>query len=47
MAIGRRLLGLEDVLSLGNAGLTHDRDVWVFDFDFGGRDPVLGIERLA
>jgi putative glutathione S-transferase len=42
----RRLLGLEDVLSLGLAGPTHDERSWTFDLDPGGRDPVLGIERL-
>ena len=42
----RRLLGLEDVLSMGIAGPTHDERSWTFDLDPGGRDPVLGIERL-
>jgi putative glutathione S-transferase len=42
----RRLLGLEDVLSMGLAGPTHDERSWTFDLDEGGRDPVLGIERL-
>nr|MDT0660101.1 glutathione S-transferase C-terminal domain-containing protein [Micromonospora sp. DSM 115978] len=44
--IVRRLLGLEDVLSMAIAGPTHDRRSWTFDLDPGGRDPVLGIERL-
>src|SRR5687768_18338278 len=44
--IVRRLLGLEDVLSMGLAGPTHDARSWTFDLDPGGRDPVLGIERL-
>jgi putative glutathione S-transferase len=44
--IVRRLLGLEDVLSLGTPGPTHDKRSWTFDRDPGGRDPVLGIERL-
>jgi putative glutathione S-transferase len=44
--IVRRLLGLEDVLSLAIAGPTHDVRSWTFDLDPGGRDPVLGIERL-
>ncbi len=44
--IVRRLLGLEDVLSMGVAGPTHDARSWTFDLDPGGRDPVLGIERL-
>lgn len=45
-AIVRRLLGLEDVISLGLAGPTHDQRSWTFDLDPGGVDPVLGIERL-
>jgi putative glutathione S-transferase len=44
--IVRRLLGLEDVLSMAVAGPVHDRRSWTFDLDPGGRDPVLGIERL-
>jgi putative glutathione S-transferase len=42
----RRLLGLEPVLSMAIAGPTHDARSWTFDLDPGGRDPVLGIERL-
>ena len=44
--IVRRLLGLENVLSMGVAGPTHDERSWTFDLDPGGVDPVLGIERL-
>lgn len=44
--IVRRLLGLEPALSMGIAGPTHDARSWTFDLDPGGRDPVLGIERL-
>ncbi len=44
--IVRRLLGLEDALSMGIAGPTHDARSWTFDLDPGGVDPVLGIERL-
>lgn len=44
--IVRNLLGLEDVISLGMPGPTHDARSWTFDLDPGGRDPVLGIERL-
>ncbi|WP_435591060.1 glutathione S-transferase family protein [Nocardia sp. bgisy118] len=44
--IVRRLLGLEDVLSLGLCGPTHDKLSWTFDLDPGGVDPVLGIPRL-
>ncbi len=44
--IVRRLLGLEDVLSMGVCGPTHDERSWTFDLDPGEVDPVLGIERL-
>jgi len=44
--IVRRLLGLEEALSMGICGPTHDEHSWTFDLDPGGRDPVLGIERL-
>ncbi|WP_028659809.1 glutathione S-transferase C-terminal domain-containing protein [Nocardioides insulae] len=44
--IVRQLLGLEDVLSLGTPGPTHDQRSWTFDLDPGGLDPMLGIERL-
>jgi putative glutathione S-transferase len=44
--IVRRLLGLESVISMGICGPTHDERSWTFDLDPGGRDPVLGIERL-
>ena len=44
--IVRRLLGLESVISLGLAAPTHDARSWNFGLDPGGRDPVLGIERL-
>src|SRR5699024_4625337 len=42
----RKLLGLEDVISVALAGPTHDARSWTFDLDPGGVDPVLGIERL-
>ena len=42
----RKLLGLEDVLSMAVAGPVHDQDSWTFDLDPGGVDPVLGIPRL-
>jgi putative glutathione S-transferase len=42
----RRVLGLEDALPMAIAGPTHDARSWTFDLDPGGRDPVLGIERL-
>jgi putative glutathione S-transferase len=44
--IVHRLLGLDDVLSVGRPGPTHDQRSWTFDRDPGGRDPVLGVERL-
>lgn len=44
--IVRDLLGLQDVLSVGLPGPTHDARSWTFDLDPGGVDPVLGIERL-
>ena len=44
--ITRRLLGLENSISLALAGPTHDKNSWTFDLDPGGVDPVLGIERL-
>ncbi|MFV8395264.1 glutathione S-transferase family protein [Corynebacterium hindlerae] len=44
--ISRRLLGLEDVISLSLAAPTHDVRSWNYDLDPGGVDPVLGIRRL-
>ena len=44
--IVRRLLGLEDVLSLGLAAPTHGEESWNFDLDPDGRDPELGIHLL-
>lgn len=44
--IVRRLLGLEDAISMGVAGPTHDARSWTFDLDPDGLDPVLGIPRL-
>jgi putative glutathione S-transferase len=44
--IVRRLLGLEDALSMGVCGPTHDQRSWTFDLDPGGVDPVLGIPRI-
>lgn len=44
--IVRRLLGLEDAMSMGLAGPLHDVRSWRFELDSAGRDPVLGIERL-
>ncbi|KJC65478.1 glutathione S-transferase family protein [Agreia bicolorata] len=44
--ISRRLLGLENVISLGIAGPVHDKRSWSFDLDPDGLDPVLRIPRL-
>jgi putative glutathione S-transferase len=44
--IVRRLLGLEDAISMGVTSPTHDERSWNFALDPHGRDPVLGIERL-
>ncbi|MGW7452947.1 glutathione S-transferase family protein [Streptomyces sp. NPDC054787] len=44
--IVRRLLGLESALGMAVAGPEHDERSWSFHLDPGGRDPVLGIERL-
>ena len=44
--IVRRLLGLEDALSMGVCGPVHDARSWTFDLDPGGVDPVLGIPRI-
>jgi putative glutathione S-transferase len=46
-AIGRRLLGLEPVISMGIAGPLHDERSWRFHLDPDNRDPVLGIEYLG
>ena len=42
----RQLLGLQDVISLGLCGPTHDKNWWTFDLDPGSVDPVLGITRI-
>ena len=44
--IARRLLGLEQTISLGLCGPVHDSRSWSFDLDPGGVDPVLGYERV-
>ena len=44
--IVRRLLGLEEALSIGFCGPTHDQRSWTFDLDPDGLDPVLRIPRL-
>ncbi|MCR1783260.1 glutathione S-transferase C-terminal domain-containing protein [Nocardioides carbamazepini] len=44
--IVRSLLGLEEVISMGLTGPTHDERSWTFDLDPGGVDPVLGYERI-
>ena len=44
--IVRRLLGLEDAISMGICGPTHDKLSWTFDLDPDGLDPVLKIPRI-
>jgi putative glutathione S-transferase len=46
-AIVRRLLGLEDAISLGTVDPIRDERGWRFSLDPGGRDPVLGVEFLS
>jgi putative glutathione S-transferase len=45
--IVRRLLGLEDAISLAVVDPIRDERGWRFTLDPGGRDPVLGVELLA
>ncbi|GLY64594.1 glutathione S-transferase family protein [Amycolatopsis taiwanensis] len=45
--IVRRLLGLEDAISVAIADPIQDHRSWRFTLDEGGRDPVLGIRFLA
>lgn len=45
--IVRRLLGLEDAISLAVVDPIRDERGWRFTLDDGGRDPVLGIEFLS
>jgi glutathionyl-hydroquinone reductase len=45
--IVRRLLGLQDVISLAVVDPIRDERGWRFTLDPGGRDPVLGIEYLS
>ncbi|MFF4014574.1 glutathione S-transferase family protein [Streptomyces sp. NPDC001843] len=45
--ISRRLLGLEDALSMAIADPVQDDRSWRFTLDPDGRDPVLGIGFLA
>ncbi|WP_328323503.1 MULTISPECIES: glutathione S-transferase family protein [unclassified Streptomyces] len=45
--VSRRLLGLEDALSLGITDPIQDDRSWRFTLDPGGRDPVLGIRFLS
>jgi putative glutathione S-transferase len=44
--IVRRLLGLENALSMGICGPEHDWRSWTFDLDPDERDPVLRIHWL-
>ncbi|MGI8614439.1 MAG: glutathione S-transferase C-terminal domain-containing protein [Nocardioidaceae bacterium] len=43
----RRLLGLEDAISLAIVDPIQDERSWRFTLDEGGRDPVLGIALLS
>ncbi len=45
--ISRRLLGLEDAISVAVADPIQDERSWRFTLDPGGRDPVLGIAYLG
>ncbi|MEU5520448.1 glutathione S-transferase C-terminal domain-containing protein [Streptomyces sp. NPDC047860] len=45
--VSRRLLGLEDALSLAVADPVQDDRSWRFTLDPEGRDPVLGIRYLS
>ncbi|OQR60422.1 glutathione-dependent reductase [Streptomyces maremycinicus] len=45
--ISRRLLGLEEALSMAIADPVQDDRSWRFTLDPDGRDPVLGIRYLA
>src|SRR3954471_4798294 len=45
--IVRRLLGLEQAISMGIAGPLHDERSWRFHNDPDNKDPVLGIEWLG
>ncbi|MFR9724389.1 glutathione S-transferase family protein [Streptomyces sp. MS19] len=45
--VSRRLLGLEDALSLAVADPIQDDRSWRFTLDPDGRDPVLGIHHLS
>ncbi|MGW4439559.1 glutathione S-transferase family protein [Streptomyces sp. NPDC004596] len=45
--VSRRLLGLEDALSMAVADPVQDDRSWRFTLDPGGRDPVLGIRFLS
>jgi putative glutathione S-transferase len=42
-----RLLGLDEVISLGTVDPIRDERGWRFTLDFGGVDPVLGIGFLS
>lgn len=44
--IVRRLMGLEDAISVGLPGPVHDADSWTFHLDPDGLDPVLGVHKL-
>ncbi|WP_428909835.1 hypothetical protein [Niallia sp. Krafla_26] len=45
--IVRKLLGLEDVISLGSVNPIRSEQGWEFSLDEHGVDPVLGIRYLS
>jgi putative glutathione S-transferase len=45
--IALRLLGLDNVISVGKANPVRTRNGWEFSLDPGGVDPVLGIRYLS
>jgi len=45
--IVRRILGLEEVISLGTANPVRTDKGWEFSLDEGGVDPILGIRYLS
>src|SRR5699024_11924170 len=44
--IVRRLMGLEDAISMGLAGPTHDVNSWDFDLDPDEKNPGTGLHSL-
>jgi putative glutathione S-transferase len=46
-AIVRKLLGLEDVISVGKVAPVRTKEGWEFSLDRGNVDPILGIQYLG